>query len=290
MTSTLTALAVMVAILGIVVAVLGFMPSESSPGRAPSRLRKRVQARRRITHKQKIALLVGFVLGVAAWAVTGWIVLIIAVPIAVYGLPLLLSKGSGEETINKLEALETWTRNLSGLTSGSLALERVLTASLASSPEGIRAELTSLTSRINARWPLDAALQAFADDLNDSTADLVAAHLKLASQMRGPGLANALTDLADTISEEVRNRRQIEADRAKPRTNTRIITLITLAVIAAVPFAGTFTSAYSTPIGQIFFALWLALYALMLLWLKRTTIGKPTPRILTSTTEKGSTR
>ena len=55
--------------------------------------------------------------------------------------------------------------------------------------------------------------------------------LILGAQRRGPGLAAVLDDLAATVAEEVRIRRGIEADRAKPRTTARWVTILTLAVL-----------------------------------------------------------
>jgi hypothetical protein len=52
----------------------------------------------------------------------------------------------------------------------------------------------------------------------------VAATLILGAHRRGPGLAAVLDDLAGTVAEEVRIRRGIEADRAKPRTTARWVT------------------------------------------------------------------
>ena len=134
------------------------------------------------------------------------------------------------------------------------------------------------------------ALQQFANELDDATADLVVAHLLLAERMRGAGLANALEDLAEIIFEEVRVRRQIETDRSKPRSNVRTITIVTLLVLALIPFTGEFMAPYRTPLGQILLTVWLLFYAVLLLWLKRITLGKPAPRILVNLRDRKGTR
>ena len=124
------------------------------------------------------------------------------------------------------------------------------------------------------------ALRKFADDLADPTGDLIVAHLLLAERVRGAGLANALEDLAQSIAEEVGVRRKIEADRAKPRQAIRITTIATVILIGLMPFVSQFMAPYKTPLGQLLLAVWIALDVVMLLWLKKITAGKPTPRIL----------
>ena len=282
MNTTLLMLCTVVALFGVLVVVLGFMPAPPpTAARPPSALQLRVRAyRSKFSRKRQLMALAGLGLGVVAWLVTGWFVAVIAVPIAVIGLPVLLVKGTENETIERLEALETWTRSLSGLIVSGAGMEQAIAASLSSSPGAIKDQVSMLIARINARWATSAALQGFADDLDDPTADLVVAHLLLAEKQRGPGLVNALDDLAQIVFDEVRVRRQIETDRAKPRVSVRIITIVTLALLAVIPFVGEFMKPYQTFFGQVALFVWLTLYVVLLGWLGRITVGKPTPRIL----------
>jgi len=288
----LIALATTVAILGIPVIVLGTIKVEPNPKVGTSRFdRVRSSYRRNFTRQRKILALVGVAAGIILWLISGWFILLIAVPVAAVGAPILLGKGTASNTIEKLEALETWTRSLSGLTiAGGTGLEQTIAASLSSTPVVILPQVTTLVARINARWSTKAALRRFANDLDDPTADLVVAHLLLADKSRGAGLANALDDLAESIFDEVKVRRQIEADRAKPRQNIRVITFITLGLLAVIPFLGQFMEPYSTPLGQLAITIWLFLYVLVLIWLKRITVGTPTPRILAAPNERGATK
>ena len=282
MNTTLLMLCTVVGLLGLLVVVLGVLPAPPpTQARPPGVLRLRVRAyRSQFSRKRQLLALGGLVLGVLAWLVTGWFVAVIAVPIAAIGLPVLLVKGTENETIDRLEALETWTRSLSGLIVSGAGMEQAIAASLSSSPGAIKDQVSMLIARINARWATSAALQGFADDLNDPTADLVVAHLLLAEKQRGPGLVNALDDLAQIVFDEVRVRRQIETDRAKPRVSVRIITIVTLALLAVIPFVGEFMKPYQTFFGQVALFVWLTLYVVLLGWLGRITVGKPTPRIL----------
>ena len=99
-------------------------------------------------------------------------------------------------TIERLEGLAEWTRNLAGVITVGVGLEGALVATLRTSPDVIRPEVTTLVGRIRSRWNTAEALRAFADQFNDSTGDLVAATLILADQKRADGLSQILSGLA----------------------------------------------------------------------------------------------
>lgn len=275
------AVAVMAGLLGVLVILIGFLPAESRADKPTSRLTDAFYVwRGQFTRQRQMIALGGIALGVVLWLVSGWIVPLFAAPAAAIGIPLLLGRTNDGDRIARLEALEQWMRSLSGLIVGGVSLENAIAASQRSAPTAIAPDITRLSARISARWPTADALQAFADELKDSTADLVVAHLTLAAEQRGPGLAASLEDLAADVFDEVKARRQIEADRAKPRQTIRLITGITLGVLAAIPFAGQFFAPYGTPFGQLLLVGWLVVYVAVLLWMKSMATSRPTPRIL----------
>lgn len=279
------AIFLLVGMVGGVLVVLGltYQPAQTVAAR-PVRSKRNGPL---LTRQQKTWAVVGLGIGILLFAYTGWVIILIISPLAGLALPMYLSKGDAPQRIARLEALETWTRSLSGLTIAGAGLEQTLTASLPSAPEAIKVQVTSLVARLNARWPTRDALEAFARELDDPTADLIVMHLLLKEQARGPGLAEALDDLAGIIFEEVKVRRQIETDRAKPRTQVRIVAIATLVVLAALPFLGSYTAAYATPIGQVLLAIWIALFTLLLTWMRSISTGKPAPRLLVAPEEKG---
>lgn len=223
-----------------------------------------------------VSLAVGLVLS----GVTGWVELVIVVPLLAVGLPILLRPPAATTDVSKLTALEQWTRGLSGVLTVGSGIEHALVASLSSTPAPIAPAVGILVARINARWSTEAALRAFADDLDDATGDLVAASLILGAQRRGPGLAAVLDDLAATVAEEVRIRRGIEADRAKPRTTATWVTILTLGVLGLLALNGSYIAPYRTPFGQVALLVFLAAYVGCLVWLRGMTRGAPTPRFL----------
>lgn len=287
MNGALAALATTIGILGLLVIVLGFLPAPVPQGpKPPSRLQTTLlDARARFGRQRMMLAGAGLIGGIILWLITGWIVWIAIVPLAAVGVPWLLGGGGEQRKLDRLEGLETWTRGLAGLTVAGSSLEQTIIASVNSSPDSIREEVSLLAARLNARWPTRSALRKFADDLADPTGDLIVAHLLLAERVRGAGLANALEDLAQSIAEEVGVRRKIEADRAKPRQAIRITTIATVILIGLMPFVSQFMAPYKTPLGQLILAVLIALDVVMLLWLKKITAGKPTPRILAELTE-----
>ena len=79
---------------------------------------------------------------------------------------------------------------------------------------------------------------------------------------------------------DARARRQVEADRAKPRSNARNVTLISAAALVMLTVNGQFMAPYGTPLGQVVLAVLLTLYGLALLWLRRMSQGQPLPRFM----------
>jgi Flp pilus assembly protein TadB len=238
------------------------------------------EARRR---RHRFVLAISFTGGLLLWLLTGWALAVLILPLLLVGLPALLRPPAAATDVTTLTAIEQWTRGMSGVLTVGSGIEHAIVASLASTPRPIAPVVGTLVARINARWPTEAALRAFADDLDDATGDLVAATLILGAQRRGPGLAAVLDDLAATVAEEVRIRRGIEADRAKPRTTARWVTLLTLAVLGLLALNADYIAPYKSPVGQLALLVFLAAYIGCLLWLRGMTRGEPTPRFLPAT-------
>jgi len=266
---------------GILGVYAGIRPTLVPPA-APRRSSRTGLARRLggLTRTTRLLLIVGTTAGVVIAAVTGWLLAVIAIPAVAVGLPLLLSTPPSAARVDKLEAMEEWTRALSGVLTVGVGLEQALTATLRSTPEPIRPEVTTLVARLRSRWSTEAALRAFADDLGDATGDLVAANLILGARRRGAGLASVLDALAESVAADVRARRAIEADRAKPRATARAVTAITITVLGFLALTGSYIQPYRTPLGQVLLVTLLTGYVATLIWLRRMAVGEPLPRFL----------
>lgn len=224
-------------------------------------------------------LLVGFAAGVILWLVSGWLVAVVIVPAAVAGLPFLLASPNNGQTA-RLDALKDWCWALKGSLTTGMSLEDAITASLASTPGAVRDEVTMLVHRLQARTRTEAALRAFAEDLNDATGDLVVGNLILASRRRGQGLADLLGKLAESVSAEVKVRQQIEADRATGRAEARWVTIITILILGGLALRSDYIAPYGTPAGQILLAALLTAFTGLLIWMRNMAAGKPIPRFM----------
>ena len=275
MTALVPALAGGLVVAGVIGLVVGLRPSPVV--QRPSRPR----TVRRLSKQTRILIVAGCAAGVVAYFITGWVLALVLVPVAFVGLPVLLSSSSAAARIERLEAMEEWTRSLSGVLTVGVGLEQALVATLRSTPAAIAPEVTRLVARLRARWVTEDALRAFADELDDATGDLVAANLILGARRRGAGLASVLEALAESVAADVRARRQVEADRAKPRATARWVTLISVGVLVVLSMSGSYVTPYQSPLGQIVLVSLLAAYIATLLWMKRMAIGQASPRFLT---------
>ena len=257
----------------------GLQPAPDRP--APvGRSWRAVDRLRRIPRRTLVTAGIGLAAGVLVALGTGWLIAVVLIPAAAVGLPWLLAAPESVEHVERLEALAEWTRGLSGVLTVGVGLEQALIATLRSAPEPIRPDITALVGRLRARWSTEDALRAFADDLDDATGDLVAAYLILGSRRRGAGLANILDGLAESVAADVTARRQIEADRAKPRGTARLVTVVTVGALGLLALSGSSLAPYGTPLGQVILMLLLSLYVGALVWLRQMARGTRLPRIL----------
>ncbi len=265
------AVAALVVAAGVALAVIGNQPIEESASRRGSlRLGRRAG---------QVALVAA--VGLLAWAATGWPALGLAACGAAVGLPAMLGADRrAKEAIDRVEAVQEWARRVADILAIGVGLEQALAGAARSAPASIRVQTATLAARIAAGAGTEPSLRQFADELADPSADLVVAALILASRRRGPGVAAALTGIADSAAEEVAARRRIEADRAKPRATARAVTLITVGIITLGLLNSDYTAPYGGPVGQIVLAGTLGFFAAALWWMHRMTVGVELPRIL----------
>jgi Flp pilus assembly protein TadB len=275
----LAALAAALVVGGVMVALAGAVPA---PVRAagPASARRGRGRGRRPDRRTTGLLAVGGVLGAAVWLTTGWVPAALAVPALVAGLPWLLATPPATVPPARLEAMEEWARGLAGVLRVGVGLEQAIAATRRSAPAAIRADVDRLVARLDARWPTEAALRAFADDLDDATGDVLAASLVLASRRRGAGLAALLTRLGDTVAGELRIRRALLADQARPRAAARWVTGLTVGFLVVLAVFSDALDPYRAPGGQVVLAVLLAVFAGCLVALRRLTTGRPLPRLL----------
>ncbi|MFI1154752.1 type II secretion system F family protein [Streptomyces sp. NPDC020817] len=276
----LAGLAVAGGLVGVVAGIVG-TTAPKGPGVADRLRAGRHLATRDERMARRTRLLGSALAGVLLWLISGVFITGVMVFLAVIGVPWLLSPTrSATARIAKLEALGDWAQRLANVLRLGRGLDEALQVSRRGCPEDITGEVADLVDRLQVGWrPVD-ALREFGHALNDVTADKVVAALVLSASDRGPGLAQALEDLAESVHEEVARRRAIEADRAKPRTTMRWMTIITLGVIGCGFLIPSYTAPYGTLLGQLVLAVLLAGFVGVLALMRQIADIKPVPRFL----------
>ncbi|MGW2897493.1 type II secretion system F family protein [Streptomyces sp. NPDC001212] len=275
------------AVVGGLIGVVAGLVGTTAPRRAP--LLKRWQAAWRGGKNQsedarlrrRTLIAAAVVVFVAVWLVSGNFVGGALLGAAVIGVPWLISPAQmAQDRIGQLEALSEWTQRLAGLLRLGMGLEQAMITSRQGAPDELAPQIINLSDRLRLGWRPDGALRAFAEELDDVTADKVVAALILSVNDRGPGLAQALEDLSGTVREEVARKRAIEADRAKPRTTVRWMTIITVGVVVAGFFVPSYTKPYSTLLGQLVLAFLTAGFVGVLALMRQLGNFRRVPRFL----------
>ncbi|HQE32628.1 MAG TPA: type II secretion system F family protein [Propionibacteriaceae bacterium] len=238
--------------------------------------------------RTQLGALVALVVGVLLAIGTGWFIMAVLLPLAVIGLPYILVQGESKRTIERIEAMGEWTRSLAGVLTSGAGLEQALIVSKRSAPKAIEPEVNRLVARLDARWSVEDALRAFATDLDDATGDQMVMQMMLGARRRGAQLASVLKSVADSTADDVSSRRQIEADRAKPRSTARWVTILSAGGLLMFGLTGTFLEPYHSPEGQLALVALLSVYVMLLIQMRNMSTSRPFPRLLTAKPERGT--
>ena len=223
--------------------------------------------------------------GLTTWAITGWPVLGLAAAAAVIGLPPVVLIGRrNERAIARLQALEEWTRRLADSLAAGVAPTAAVVRSADRAPLLIRPEVRQLASRLaTSRWDKRAALHAFADRIDDATADLVVHALDVTLSSRSSTqLSVVLLGAANDTAAEVEHRREVETARSSPRAESMVLVLLSIVVVVCVLVFNVFDvrAAYSTPMGQVALAFILMVTAMALYLIVRFSRSESRPRLM----------
>jgi tight adherence protein B len=230
--------------------------------------------------RRDLILLSSVIMGCLLALLTGWLILVLLLPILALGLPYLLVLPK-QRDIELLEALDRWVRSLAATLSTGKSITDAIRISRRTAPTLIADEISLLVARLNNRWETRDALMRFADAIDSPDADAVIAALILASSRGAGGSSVTLQALADSIQAQLKGRRAVEVERSKPYVVVRQVTIISLGTLVLV-FAGspTFFAPYRTPLGQALLAVLLISYVGSLLMMRWKARQPARPRIL----------
>jgi tight adherence protein B len=221
-------------------------------------------------------MIIGFVIAM----LTGWLILIVALPLLALGLPYLLILPKPRD-IQLLEALDRWVRSLAATLATGKSITDAIRISRRTAPPLLADEINLLVTRLNNRWETRDALMRFADAIDSPDADGVVAALILASSRGANGASITLQALADSIQAQLKGRRVIEVERSKPYIVVRQVTVISLSTLVLVfLLSPDFFAPYRTPLGQTLLSALLIIYLASLLLMRRKAHQPDRPRIL----------
>ena len=230
--------------------------------------------------RRDVILLLSLITGCTAAMLTGWLILIVVLPLLALGLPYLLILPKPRD-IELLEALDRWVRSLAATLATGKSITDAIRISRRTAPSLLADEINLLVTRLNNRWETRDALMRFADAIDSPDADGVVAALILASSRGANGASVTLQALADSIQTQLKGRRAIEVERSKPYVVVRQVTVISLSTLALVfAFSPSFFAPYRTPLGQVLLSVLLIIYIASLLLMRRKARQPDRPRIL----------
>src|SRR3954471_1295415 len=231
--------------LGLFVLVLAFVG-------VPERLAGKPRKQRASLQERTRRLVLGVVAGIIALLATRWVVAGLSIGLLVaYWDRIAGSSAVEKRAIARLDALASWTESLRDTIAGAVGLEQAIPATAVNAGAPIRPSLNLLVDRLRIREPLPDALRAFAEDLDDPSADIICASLLLNARLRGPGLRDVLTALAVSTREELDMRRRIEASRKSIRRSVRIVLLIVLGMMGMLSLLNRpYVEPYNSAAGQ----------------------------------------
>ena len=179
-------------------------------------------------------------------------VAIILTPLLALGLPYLLVLPKARD-VELLEALDRWVRALAATLATGKSVTDAIRISRRTAPPLIADEIGLLVVRLNNRWDSRDALLRFADELDSPDADGVIAALMLAVSRGANGASQTLQALADSIQAQLKGRRVIEVERAKPYVVVRQVTIISMITLVGVYLlvARLLRRPTARPLGQV---------------------------------------
>lgn len=230
--------------------------------------------------QRDLILLLSMIIGCLLAMLTGWLILIVVLPLLALGLPYLLILPKPRD-IQLLEALDRWVRSLAVTLGTGKSITDAIRISRRTAPPLLADEINLLVTRLNNRWETRDALMRFADAIDSPEVDGVIAALILASSRGANGASVTLQALADSIQAQLKGRRVIEVERSKPYVVVRQVTVISLSTLVLVfLLSPNFFAPYRTPLGQTLLSALLIVYLASLLLMRRKAHQPDRPRIL----------
>ena len=212
-------------------------------------------------------LLAGLAVAAAVYAVSGWLVpSLVTGAAAAAGVWRLLTRSPNRDTPERVEALASWVENVRDVLQAAGQPLGALGATVDTADPAIRPAVRRMHARLGAGRSAEWTMRAFADELDDPLADLVAIGL-LVAVTRGAQTEQVLSALASQARNHADRRRIVEAERAPMRHQVLMVSAIMCALLAGVfVFSRSrYLDAYDTASGQVLLGAILAAYVALVI-------------------------
>jgi tight adherence protein B len=229
--------------------------------------------------------------GLVAGLITRWPVAIAAGGgFGFFATDLLSAKSQRDRDVDRSEAIAGWAEMLRDTITAVSGLEEAIVATAGLAPTQIRPAIEDLVIRLE-RQSLSASLAQLAEDLGDPTADLVIAALALAARGEAKELGELLSSLAETARDNASMRVRVDAVRARTRTAVRIISGVTVGMMALLLLLNrTYLQPFDAAAGQATLVLVFAGFAAGLIWLSAMSRYQAPERFIVAVGPEDTTR
>ncbi|HVX17451.1 MAG TPA: hypothetical protein VHA73_05405 [Acidimicrobiales bacterium] len=193
--------------------------------------------------------------GLVGAVATGWPVAVVLLAATGFTAPSLVGlRGRREHELVRAEAVAAWAEMLRDTIAGGAGLQTAIVASARAAPAAIAPEVERLAGRAQ-RYELTDAINGFAAEVAEPTADVVVASLLLALRAQARDLDKVLAAAATSARATVAMQRRIEAGRARTYTSIRLIVAVTVGyAIALVVFDPAYLAPFGSAGGQVVLA------------------------------------
>lgn len=168
-----------------------------------------------------------------------------------------------------VEALAVWTEQLRDTMAGASGMEQALTVTAQTAPGVLRPAVQGMSARLGFTT-LPESVRQFAEDVDHSLADFVAAALITAAENQVRDMGSLLGHLAECCRSDVQMRTRVWVARARLRSAVRIITVVVvLFVLGLYALNPAYLQPYGSPSGLIVLVIIITLFIGSLLLLQR---------------------
>jgi Flp pilus assembly protein TadB len=150
-----------------------------------------------------------------------------------------------------VEALAVWTEQLRDTMAGASGMEQALAVTSQTAPPLLRPAVQRMSARLGFTSLADSVRQ-FAEDLDHSLADFVAAALITAAENQVRDMGSLLGHLAECCRSDVQMRTRVWVARARLRSAVRIIAVVVIVfVVGLYALNPSYLAPYGSPGGLV---------------------------------------